>query len=66
MIVKTPPEACTRYATLKQADGLAWALQQLPQVQATISLADVVKQVTAATYEGSPKWYTLSRNQEID
>ena len=45
----------------------AWRgqLQQLPQVQATISLADVVKQVTAATYEGSPKWYTLSRNQEI-
>ena len=65
VIVKTPPESCTRYATLQQADRLAWQLQQLPQVQATISLADIVKQVTAATYEGSPKWYTLSRNQDV-
>jgi len=65
VIVKTAPENCTRYDTLVQADRLAWALQQLPEVQATISLPDVVKMVTAATYEGSPKWYTLSRNQEI-
>ncbi len=65
VIVKTPPEYCTRYATLQQADRLAWQLQQLPEVQGTISLADIVKQVTAATYEGSPKWYTLSRNQDV-
>jgi predicted RND superfamily exporter protein len=65
VIVKTPIEACTRYATLQQADRLAWQLQQLPEVQATVSLADSVKQVTAGTYEGSAKWYTLSRNQEI-
>jgi hypothetical protein len=65
VIVKTDPENCTRYNTMVQADRLAWALQQLPEVQATISLPDVVKMVTAATYEGSPKWYTLSRNQEI-
>jgi len=65
VIIRTPPEACTRYATLQQADRLAWALQQLPEVQATVSLADSVKQVTAGTYEGSAKWYTLSRNQDI-
>ncbi len=65
VIIKTPVEACTRYATLQQADRLAWALQQLPAVQATASLADSVKQVTAGTYEGSAKWYTLSRNQEV-
>ena len=65
VIVKTPVEACTRYATLQQADRLAWTLQQLPEVQATISLADSVKQVTAGTYEGTAKWYTLSRNQEV-
>ena len=65
VIIKTPPEACTRYATLQQADRLAWQLQQLPEVQATVSLADSVKQVTAGTYEGSAKWYTLSRNQEV-
>jgi uncharacterized protein len=53
VIVKTPVEACTRYATLQQADRLACTLQQLPEVQATVSLADSVKQVTAGTYEGS-------------
>ena len=65
VIVKTPPEQCMQYATLQQADRLSWQLQQLPEVQATVSLADSVKQVTAGTYEGSAKWYTLSRNQEI-
>ena len=34
-------------------------------MQATSSLADVVKQTTAGTYEGSAKWITLSRNQEV-
>jgi len=65
VIIKTPVEQCMRYATLQQADQLAWHLQQLPEVQATVSLADSVKQVTAGTYEGSAKWYTLSRNQEV-
>jgi hypothetical protein len=65
VILKTPVEQCMRYATLQQADRLGWELQQLPEVQATVSLADSVKQVTAGTYEGSAKWYTLSRNQEI-
>ena len=49
VIVKTPVEHCMRYATLQQADRLAWQLQQLPEVQATVSLADSVKQVTAGT-----------------
>jgi predicted RND superfamily exporter protein len=65
VIVKTPVEHCMKYATLQQADNLAWHLQQLPEVQATVSLADGVKQVTAGTFEGSAKWLTLSRNQEV-
>ncbi|HQR19265.1 MAG TPA: MMPL family transporter [Burkholderiaceae bacterium] len=65
VIVKTPKEGCLRYDTLQLADRLAWQLQQLPEVQTTVSLADVVKQITAGSFEGSPKWLTLSRNQEI-
>jgi predicted RND superfamily exporter protein len=65
VIVKTPKEGCLKYETLQLADRLAWQLQQLPQVQATISLADVVKLITAGSFEGSPKWLTLSRNQDI-
>jgi hypothetical protein len=65
VIVKTPTEGCLKYDTLMQADRLAWQLQQLPEVQTTISLPDIVKQITAGSFEGNPKWLTLSRNQEI-
>ena len=65
VIVKTPPEGCLKYETLIKADRLAWALQQLPGVQTTVSLPDAVRQITAGAYEGSPKWLTISRNQDI-
>jgi predicted RND superfamily exporter protein len=65
VIMKTPPEGCLKYESMIEADRLAWALQQIPGVQTTISLPDVVRQITAGTFEGSPKWLTLSRNQEI-
>jgi predicted RND superfamily exporter protein len=65
VIVKTPADACLHYATLEQADQLAWALQQLPEVRQTPSLSEAVKQITAGSYEGNPKWFTLSRNQEV-
>jgi predicted RND superfamily exporter protein len=64
VMVKTPPEGCLKYETLQEADQLAWALQQLPGVQTTVSLADAVRQITAGSYEGSTKWLTLSRNQD--
>ena len=65
VIVKTPPEGCLKYASLVEADRLAWELQQLPGVQATVFLGNAVRQITAGSYEGSPKWLTLSRNQDV-
>lgn len=65
VIMKTPPEGCLSYRSMIEADRLAWTLQQVPGVQTTISLPDVVRQITAGTFEGSPKWLTLSRNQSI-
>ena len=65
VMVKTPKEGCLKYDTLVEADRLAWKLQQLPGVQTTVSLADAVRQVTAGSSEGSPKWLTVSRNQDI-
>ena len=65
VIVKTPAEGCLKYATLVEADRLAWTLQQVPGVQTTVSLADAVRQITAGTYEGSPKWLTIARNQDV-
>ena len=50
---------------LAHVDRLAWELKQVPQVQATLGLADVVRQITAGSFEGNPKWLTISRNQDI-
>ena len=34
-------------------------------MQTTVSLADAVRQITAGSYEGNPKWLTIERNQDV-
>ena len=65
VIVKTGKEGCLAYETLVEADRLAWHLRQVPGVQTTLSLPDAVRQITAGSFEGHPKWLTLSRNQDV-
>jgi predicted RND superfamily exporter protein len=65
VILKTPAEGAIKYEPLIEADRLAWALQQVPGVQTTVTMGDTIRVVTAGTYEGSPKWFTLNRNQEV-
>ncbi|MYM86746.1 MMPL family transporter [Rugamonas sp. FT82W] len=65
VIVKTPPDGCLSYATLVEVDRLGWALQQVPGVQTTVSLADAVRKITAGSAEGSNKWLTISPNQDV-
>jgi uncharacterized protein len=65
VIVKTPAEGCLKYRTLVEADRLAWRLQQVPGVQTTVFLGNAVRQITAGSYEGSPKWLTIARNQDV-
>jgi predicted RND superfamily exporter protein len=65
VIVKTPAEGCLNYRTLVEADRLAWTLQQVPGVQTTVFLGNAVRQITAGSYEGSPKWLTIARNQDV-
>ncbi|MEJ8850877.1 efflux RND transporter permease subunit [Variovorax rhizosphaerae] len=65
VIVKTAKEGCLKYATLVEADRLAWTLQQVPGVQTTVSLTNAVRQITAGSNEGSPKWLTIARNQDV-
>jgi hypothetical protein len=65
VIVKTPAEGCLKYRTLVDADRLAWTLQQVPGVQTTVFLGNAVRQITAGSYEGSPKWLTIARNQDV-
>jgi predicted RND superfamily exporter protein len=65
VIVKTAPEGCLKYQTLVEADRLAWTLQQVPGVQTTVGLPDAVRRITAGSFEGSPKWLTIARNQDV-
>ena len=65
VIVKTNPDGCMKYQTLVAADRLAWALEQQQGVQGTSSLVNAVRQITAGSYEGNPKWFTINRNQDV-
>lgn len=65
VIVRTQQDHCLDYRTLVQADRLGWALQQDPSVQTTLSLADAVRNITAGSFEGNPKWMTINRNQDV-
>ena len=64
VMVKTEKDGCMTYKTQKLADGLAWELQQVPGVQTTIALPDAVRRITAGSFEGNPKWLSISRNQD--
>ncbi|UTW03065.1 MMPL family transporter [Amphritea atlantica] len=65
VMIKTAPEGCLNYKTLILADRLAWQLRQNPKVQTTTSLADAMRQITAGSYEGNPKFYSILRNQNV-
>ncbi|MBI5443341.1 MAG: MMPL family transporter [Deltaproteobacteria bacterium] len=65
VLVKTPPDGLLQYPAQVEIDRLSWALKQVPGVQNVISMADMVAQVTAGTYEASPKWMTIARNQDV-
>lgn len=65
VMVKTPTEGCLNYQTLVEADRLAWLLQQQPGVQTTVSLVTAVRQISAGTYEGNPKFFSIAHNQDV-
>ncbi|MGP3791517.1 efflux RND transporter permease subunit [Pseudomonas sp. B392_1p] len=65
VIVKTPPGACESWRTQVEVDRLEWALQQVPGVQSTVSLAGAVSRLSSALFEASPKWITISHSQAL-
>lgn len=62
IMVKTPEDQCTRYATLSAVDELAWRLEQLPGVESTNSMATLSKIAGIGYNEGNFKWYELIPN----
>lgn len=65
VIVKTAPGGCEAWQTQMEIDRLEWALQQVPGVQSTMSLAGAVSRLSSALFEASPKWITISHNQAL-
>jgi predicted RND superfamily exporter protein len=65
VMVKTPDEGNGDYATLVAMDRLQWELEHLEGVQSTVSLNDATKLVLSGFNEGSLKWMSLSRNQQV-
>jgi len=64
VMVATPDDQCTRYATLSQVDELSWRLRQLPGVESTSSLAALAKVAMVGYNEGNLKWYELIPNEK--
>ena len=62
VMVSTPEDQCTRYATLAKVDKLSWQLEQLPGVEATHSMAALSKISMVGYNEGNLKWYELIPN----
>lgn len=65
LMVKTAPEGCTAYQTLRVMESLQWRLEHLNAVQSTFSMANLSTSVTKAFNEGNLKWSEVSRNQRI-
>jgi uncharacterized protein len=65
VIMKTDAEGCRFYESLQLMDALALTLRQTEGVQATGSLAETTRFITAGMSEGSGKWLTISRDQAI-
>lgn len=65
VIVTTPEGGLGNFETLLQIDRLEQQLRDLPGVQITDSAASMARKFTPAGFEGSPKWYTISRSRYI-
>tara|TARA_B100001105_G_scaffold254126_1_gene249211 strand:+ start:4583 stop:7033 length:2451 start_codon:yes stop_codon:yes gene_type:complete len=65
VIMKNAEDGCRYYDSLRLMDELSHELRQVEGVQATNSLAEMTRFITAGLAEGSGKWLTISRDQAI-
>lgn len=63
VMVETPRDECANYDTLMRVSALQSRLQGVAGVDATSSLADLMRQLGAAFNEGSLKWTEIIPNQ---
>lgn len=65
VIVKTDNAGIGSYQTMLEMDRLEQEFRKLPVVQTTVSPAQHMRFVTAASYEGTPKWLSINREQSV-
>lgn len=63
-MVTTPDGQCAQYKTLNKVDDLEWRLQQMDNVESTLSLSAIAKRMAVGMNEGVPRWYDVPRNQD--
>ncbi|MCD8513557.1 MAG: MMPL family transporter [Nitrincola sp.] len=61
----TEPDQCSSFNTLSSVERFQYAMQAVPGVQSSVSLADLSKRITSGLNEGNPKWRAISRNQFV-
>lgn len=65
VMVKTPEFRCSEYQSEAKLDQLELALQQLPGVESTASLAQLSRNLIVGMNEGNLKWFELIPNQSM-
>lgn len=63
VMIPTPRDQCSQYATLLRVSALETALKALPGVESTVSFVGTAKSGQVGFAEGNPKWYEISRDQ---
>ncbi len=58
-------EGCSTYPVMEAIDRYMWHMENVPGVQAAVSLVTVSKQVIKGLNEGNMKWESLSRNPYV-
>lgn len=64
VLVETIPNGCIEYDIMSRIDDFQWRLADLPVVQSTISLPQMVKIINAGWNEGNPKWRVIPRDSQ--
>jgi hypothetical protein len=60
-IAETIPNGCIEYDVMTEIDRFQWTVSNVPGVQSTISMPQVVKVINAGWNEGNLKWRVLPR-----
>jgi predicted RND superfamily exporter protein len=64
ILVDTLANQCNTFGTISVLDDLQWRLNQIPQVQGTLSIASFSQMANMLMTENAPKWFAISPNQD--